>query len=322
VSEESSNPNGLVEAALAAQTPSPTPETPTDPPANTETPETVETPETPEGETEESSSDAASIIEYIRDELGEDLSGQFNDDKKLLESLLNARKLVGQRDEDATYGKQLRAILGGNEGALQEFLAGKQQAAAPPAQQQPSNQPVSYEQYQLMATQVASGKASAAVKDRWEKLQEDFGRKAFEMVFQNPMQAAFEDRIKALESQFDQRLSQREFQDEITAWDKQHAALLYVDGDPTKGYTPLGSRFEAIYSTDTSAVPAGVARATLALKLAQAEQPKANPVRKPPQKAKHQPAIATPPSKAQTQADLLGQIPDFAKLAFHGVKTD
>jgi hypothetical protein len=303
VSEESSAPESLVEAALTSQIPSPEPETTPEPSAEPEV--TPESPEVPEGDAteEEPSGEASSIIEWIRDELGEDLSGQFNDDRKLLESLLNARKLVGQRDEDAAYGKQLRQALAGKEAVLQEFLAGKQQPQETPP---PVNeQPITYEQYQLLQAQIASGKATPAAREKWERIQEEFGRKAFEMAFQNPVQAQLEQRIKVLESQLEQRLSQREMQDAVNSWEKQNASALFINGDQASGLTPLGAKADEIYRTKLAAMPPGVERAQLALELAQASQPKPNPTRKPPQKAKHQPAIASPPEKTKSQEELI-----------------
>jgi len=320
VSEESSAPESLVEAALASQTASPEPETTPEPPAEPDV--APESPEVPEGDATETepSGDAVSIIDWIRDELGEDLSGQFNDDRKLLESLLNARKLVGQRDEDAAYGKQLRQMLAGREAALQEFLAGKQKPQEPPSAA--SEQPLTYEQYMDLQAEAAEANASPEVKTRLAKLQREFGRKVYEMAFHNSVQAQLEERVKELESRLEQRLSQREVQDEIDSWDKQHAAVLYVNGNAENGFTPLGSRFESIYRTELADMPHGAKRANLAMKLALAEQPKPNPTRKPPQKAKHQPAIATPPAKAKSQADLIDEGWSFDKLAYFGIKPE
>jgi hypothetical protein len=317
VSEEPTGPESLVEAALAAQTPS-QPETPTEPPAEPET--APESPEEPEGATtdEEPSGEDASLLEFVRDELGKDLSGKFKDDAEFLKWAVNAESLIGKRDEDAVYGKQIRQLLAGNEAAFQEFLSGRQQAQATP--QPAAEQPVSYEQWQLMQAQVASGKASPAVKERFERIQDEIARRLYESATVNPLQAAVEQRLQTLESQFEQRLSQREMQDQLSAWDRQNAATLYVNSDPNAGFTPVGKRFEELFQETQAEIPGVLSRAKYALRMAQAEQPKPNPTRKPPQKAKHQPAIAVPPATAKTQADLLDQGLTFAQIAMAAAK--
>jgi len=74
--------------------------------------------------------DNRQIIEYIKEQFGEDLS-HYKDDKELLQGLVNARRLVGQRQEEAKAFQQLRQVLGDE--AIQQLLSGQplQQQGAP-----------------------------------------------------------------------------------------------------------------------------------------------------------------------------------------------
>lgn len=80
----------------------------------------------------------SSFIDEVRDKYGVDLSGKYQSDDAAIEGLVNAQKLVGQRDEYAQLGQQLYPYLN----QIQEFLSSGQQGQNGQTQQpqQPQGQ--------------------------------------------------------------------------------------------------------------------------------------------------------------------------------------
>jgi len=121
------------------------------PPPYVSVPDEVAAKETEEKEDGESEAET-SIIEYVKEAMGEDLGEKYATDDDMLRGLLNARKLVGKREEDA---QKWRALAAAPEETLKSWgysreqaqdiqqAAGQaaQQAAAPPEQAAPAESP-------------------------------------------------------------------------------------------------------------------------------------------------------------------------------------
>ncbi|MBY0513841.1 MAG: hypothetical protein K2P78_08000 [Gemmataceae bacterium] len=81
------------------------------------------------------------LADIIAQEHGIDLRGKYKNDTELLKGMVNALRLVGSRDADAEYGRQMRRY----DVQFREFLASRQQGApgqAVPQQQQPAGDPL------------------------------------------------------------------------------------------------------------------------------------------------------------------------------------
>lgn len=232
--------------------------------------------------------DDASLLAYVKEKYGEDLTGKYADDDAMIRGLVEAQKLVGRRNEEAEAWRQFQKAIAGRERDLQAFLDGKQ---AEPAKEPPKNgEPPEYNpawRYQI--TQDANGNwvpAQGAPKDVVEKYRTYLAWKDAQLdaIVRDPQQflgdllnrksQELEERAKQA---LDQRLAVQAEQMQVSNWFTANKGLLYTqDGKETT----VHARAKTLYQTELEGMPDGVKKYQTALRLALAEQPK-SPVKKP-----------------------------------------
>lgn len=223
-----------------------------------ETPTEEEEPEAPAAEEEEAEEepeaegepdDDAEWLRQTGDELGLDLS-KYKTRKDALAGLGNAAKKLGERDDYAKFGRELLAHYAGREDELQAILEGRAQRQQP-APATTDDLPKTPEEAELLRSQIrvnddgevvpVKGAPPDAVA-RYQRYSQELQRRLHAALFQPKeffrQQAGIDPEAQAQQLQQQIQLSalQREQQD----WVDRHAKDLWVDGDQSKGLTPLG----------------------------------------------------------------------------------
>jgi hypothetical protein len=181
--DESSSPASL-EKEIAAEAA----ETATETEVETEGTTTAETSTETESEEEEIQSGQETVqdtptdrqlIEWAKENFGEDVE-HYADDAEMLRGLFEARRLVGQRNEDAILGKRYRE----HQEEFEQYL--KTRKEPPPSQSAES--PPTFEQFQLWQTQItdANGQikadAPADLVKKVKQYQDQTARNLFQLA--------------------------------------------------------------------------------------------------------------------------------------------
>lgn len=203
-----------------------------------------------EDEAEEEACDTCEnpVMEFIKEQFGEDLS-QYKNDYELLKGLVNARKLVGQRSAEAQMLNALRARYGDEflndllEGRASGAGAGKQQAA--PADALPEfdeswlSQVARDENGNLVALPGADKSLPEKIikfaKHR-EKLLNDFAKNPREFV----KSLIGEDVANITATVLSEGIRKASSQAAIQDFAAQHKDVLFQKGDPDAGLTEFG----------------------------------------------------------------------------------
>lgn len=214
------------------------------------------------GEGEEVSDGA--IRQYFVEEYGEEaerILGKYGDDRNVLRGLYNAAKMVGQRDQDAELGRQLRPYAR----QIAEYLQGGGQAPAPaqagqsPPAAEMSQKDVLAEFQELrqrvLAVDPSSGQAvynpqsSAGDRQRYLELVQTIQKRQVEFGL-DPERALgpVADKIaqRVMEQVWGQMQQGQAVQQEDTwlhQYERQNSPWMYVNGNPELGFTPAGQEF-------------------------------------------------------------------------------
>ena len=305
------------------------------PDADDTTPEGDEPPETedePVAETEgvdespepeETDTDPQGFTKWYDQRYGRSYSGQFKTDQEFVDALFEKDKLVGQRNEDAQKLKQLRDRIG--EERLESLLVNE---PAKPADSKPApdaNMPRSVDEYLLLQDAAGRPDATPATRDKYNAAQ-----KALLKRFIAPdapqqdaesISAQIEKVVAERMEKYTQTADERQAEDRTKAaeshWIQENIAKLYVDGDPQRGLTPLGTRVDEIIRTDPDLreTKSKLAQWRLSLKMAIAERPAPKQPRTPSQKARRQAAVKTGTPKEKTVDELFADGKSLAEVA-------
>ena len=237
------------------------PVTPSQPETETDTTPAPETPETPEGEPEgnEEEEDNGDLLSYIRDTHGEDLSSLYQTPEAAIKGLLASHRLVGKRDEDASYGKGMRELLKGREEQLAAFIQGdtpqKPSENGKPKQRELEDFPEDADTWRFQIVQdETTGKlkpvdgAPPNVVEDYREYQSALARRMTEMARDWKKIKELPDQIKTRFTEAQNQTKEQRENAALTEWENQYKDALYVGGDKNK-LTPEGNRTAAKYNT-------------------------------------------------------------------------
>ena len=210
---------------------------------------------TPAKAVEEPSAPSTKIMEYL-DSIGGTFAAKYASDAEALTGVVNMQRLIGQRDEDAQYGRQVRSY----EKEFHEFLkAYKQQ---PPGQQPPPQQPqpleYTYEQVQAWRQEIELARAGGnephpETMRHYQAAVEATNRRTFELANSQQPQVTREQIQQQVQQGVQEQFTAARGQEELArqhmtyanTFERDNAHWIYTDGDPSKTRTPQGQRFFA-----------------------------------------------------------------------------
>ena len=209
---------------------------------------------TPAKAVEEPSAPSTKIMEYL-DSIGGTFGPKYASDAEAMTGVVNMQRLIGQRDEDAQYGRQVRSY----EKEFQEFLNAKQ---PPPGQQPPPQQPqpleYTYEQVQAWRQEIELARAGGnephpETMRQYQAAVEATNRRTFELANSQQPQVTREQIQQQVQQGVQEQFTAARGQEELarqhaayaTTFERDNAHWIYTDGDPSKTRTPQGQRFFA-----------------------------------------------------------------------------
>lgn len=287
----------------AASAPAPAEETPPDEPAG----ETAEAASEPPEETPPD--DDAQLLQRMDELTGYRLSERYTSTDEALRGLGHALKMLGQRDEDAQFGRSLREKYGDR---LEAIL--KEAPASAPAETPGSPLPDSYDAYESLrdAAHIRSkepGYESDPVYRRGVEATRALAQRTFDTIKQfEGLQEQVGELRQQLESQQQTYQATSSQQAEVSWWHA-HQDEMCQKGD-WKALTPLAKRIvETIQSDEDCQALAQSRGPQAALDVARAKvlasQPKPKPTKPVSPHAVHQPGVAPSDHRAMTPDELL-----------------
>ena len=268
----------------------------------------------PDGAAED---DATRIATFYAENFNPNATGKFKDDWEFLRSHREMETMLGQRNEDAALGKQLR----GHEQEFQQYLTSRSQQQ-PVAPSQPEQVP-NFEAFRLLQQQVvrdpdtgrpvpAEGAPPDAVQ-RLERALEAQQRTIHDLTYnpQKVLAPLFQAQSQILQQQAAAVVEQqtRAAQDRgyVQQYEQANSNWLYRDGqNPASGITPQGQRFQDYCG---QAAQAGVSTmggvlnyATMAMRAEAVGQPRTLPTKP---AAQRKPDVAQQQTATPTEAELI-----------------
>lgn len=324
--------DAMARASQGQDQPQPPAEPPTEPPAEPTAPvepaasaepavdsDATATPAEPasdQPDPEQPDAEQRKLLEFVDQGWGSNFSQKYKDDAEFISGAVHADKLLGQRNEDAIYGRNVRQ----HEAQFREFLRQSQTAQQPPqaAGQVPPPQPQpqgpSWEQIKAWRNEVARDgeNASPQAREGMEQFNNDALQTLHELRMQ-PGQFAMQHLAPHLAPQVAQVTRQTMGQvdsanaevNQVQAFMREHKDWLYHNGQmgppENRNYTPDG-QWVTDYAIDLEkqgrvfgALALDHARKTLYEYRVQQQQQhqgiKPKPVKP---AAQHQPAVAAP----------------------------
>ena len=268
----------------------------------------AEPPADPSDDDEASDSD---IRTWIKENLDCDVS-QYNTDEDAIKGLVEARRTLSRRDEDAEYGRQVRDLLKGREQEVIDMLRGEGNKK-PPEPDKKGELPT-WEELQLLSVRAADENAPPALREKYSQLQADVARKMFSLA-RDPesfLAPILEKVVRDVEARAQQAaasvVGQSEQAASMRSWESQNKQLIYANGqDASGGLSPIGQevvKVDALLAEDGVTDP--LRRLNRALEFAVNKHRGATPPpKKMPNKVGRQPAIATRDAQADKTEDEL-----------------
>ena len=290
-----------------------TPETPneeqtTEEPTDEDVTESGGDEEAESAEEEGGEQEGTALINFLKEHFGEDLS-HYGNDYEALKALINARKLVGKREEDAILAKRLRERFGDD--YIEKLLSEEG-----PPQQQVNPEEIQKQWQQAMADIVewnddwlkevyrdeegklvpmpgadkdVVDKIMRFVKHR-DKIVNEFAKNPRRFFYYHLQE--FMPIIKSMILQDVQEIQKTQVkQQEAVNWVTQNASILFENGDPEAGLTPLGEEIIELAATfmeagvqDKEAAIRKAGEFTLQRKQMQAPKPKTELYATPPKR--------------------------------------
>ena len=191
---------------------------------------------------------------YVKEQFGEDLAEVFKTPEEAVKGLLEARRTIGRRDEDAQYGKAVKELLKGREKQLAAFLAG----AKPETETRKIGAPESVEDFpddaENWALQIREDEkgqlvpapgAPADIVDKYKSYQRAVQKRLLEIAKSWPKLKTLPDTVEQTAAGIQQQQHVAAEERAILDWQSQYKSVLFVDGDDKGSLTPEGKRVEA-----------------------------------------------------------------------------
>lgn len=216
----------------------------TEEPAEAVTDEPAETPAEDDGD----------FFKYVKDQFGEDLTEVFKTPEEAVKGLLEARRMVGRRDEDAQYGNAVKALLQGREKDLAAFLAGSKPEQDRQIKAIPENVedfPEEAENWVLQIRQDDKGEmipapgAPSDIVDKYKAYSKAVQKRLMEMARSWPKIKQLPDAVNQTAAGIQQQQLALAEEKAILDWQAQYKSVLFVDGNEKGSLTPEGKRVEA-----------------------------------------------------------------------------
>jgi hypothetical protein len=305
---------GMLSAAetKAAETTTTPPETqPTETPAEETAPEPAEAVTDAEPDEPETSEDEArEYLLAVAQERGIkiDLS-KYKTGEDAIAGLLQTAKKIGERDEDAEYGRNLRTAIGGKESEILALLQGSPEPK-PASKDASKNAPPEFDpawKYQIVQNDkgewVSAPGAAPEIPGKYRKYLEWRERQLDDLArdptryFDELLQQKSQDIEKRAREAAAQETATYRTQVAIESWASQRAAKLFANGkDYGDGFSPFGQEVDKIQNELLAEGMTNVlARLSRAEEIAAARMTAGSngkPTKRVPPKAIRQPAIA------------------------------
>ena len=269
--------------------------------------------------------DERNLLRILDEHYGEKTLGQkYATDDDAIRGLINAHHLVGQRDADAELGRALR----GKEREILDFLEGKSQQVPLPAPQPPQEGPPDYDPAwaHQVVTDPQTGRPTAAPGAPTDVVSKatqyyEWREKQLDALARNPadsLRPEFEKWAGDIQEQsrtaLQAQLGESEERNLLRDWEEKNRNFLYINGNPSHGFTPQAQRFITYHDQLASmGVQSQGHRLEVATQLMAAEQvstqqPQQAPPPKPTNKAVRQPAVHGGAPQGLTHEDRVSQM--------------
>ena len=219
-------------------------EKPVEEPAEAVVDEPAETPPEDDGD----------FFKYVQDQFGEDLTEVFKTPEEAVKGLLEARRTIGRRDEDAQYGKAVKALLQGREKDLAAFLAGtkpEQDRQIKAIPEDVEDFPEDAENWVLQIRQDDKGEmipasgAPADIVDKYKAYSKAVQKRLMEMARSWPKIKQLPDAVNQTAAGIQQQQAAQAEEKAILDWQAQYKSVLFVDGNDKGSLTPEGKKVES-----------------------------------------------------------------------------
>lgn len=258
-------------------------------------------------------------------------SAKYKSDSDFIESLRNAKGLIGQRNDDAVIGKLYRD----HASEFQEYLTGRgrqpEPAAAPPPD---AGKPLPYHDYRHWSslrdpnTGRLPSHAPPGMEARLSEMDALVAESAYNQAVNpaamlQPVLEQYGQHIltEAQRSALEQAQSAQQLH-EAESWGGQNANWLFINGDRNQGRTAAGQKFYDQFVRLENYGGSVGERCDAAMQLARITQPVKAPKVPTPQ-ATRKPASAAPPARDPTSDEVIDQMFDsddpnaFFKVCAH-----
>ena len=265
--------------------------------------------------------DGGDLFQYFEQAFGDNsLRTKYGGDPaKALAGLYEASRKVGERDDDAVLARNLKDRLGTD--GLQSLLD-----ATPKAK---NGLDFTAEQLEAWQAQIDTGKAPQKVVDQYTEAQAAVTRAVVQLAtkpeaFVRQLIEPHLTEMQKMREELEQRVTSTQQVSQRDAWMQKNAKALYNNGDPAAGFSPTAVEAGKIHDSHPSLrnLPAGsVERMSLALELAQAKAPKAQPTKPVNPNAVRTPALGAGATDLPTVRDLVFKgkpIAEVTKLLAEG----
>jgi hypothetical protein len=315
---------GVEDALMATAADPPPADPPVDPPADPpptdpKPPEPGDPPPAPAPEPSPEPTPAPApappnIRQLVQSEWGVDMS-PYQSDYEAIRAMVEAKKLVGVRNDDAVLGRAIRDS--GREGDVRAILSGQQpQPPQPPAPEPEA--PVSIQELRYLATQVTrdeSGRlvpvpgAAPDAANRFQQAEERY-QAQIDRVVTRPeevvapvIQKQLAEFQSQIQRQWDLQQQQARQAQEIAGWAQQNASWLFNGGNPQQDVSPQGRQCCQLFDRAVSSGMPPNAALEYATAVVRSQQPQQPPPPQPKPQATRQPAVGTPPAETEEQLE-------------------
>lgn len=225
-------------------------------------------------------------LQWLEEATGYKLADRYQSDEALAQGVKHAFQLIGQRDEDASFGRAIRQRLSPEQ---VERLLAADDAAKPPRPDDKGDEPedllpASYQEYELLLEKARNHEdPNDPVYRRAVRAARALGQRSFETVRQfDEVRRELADVKKAMED-YQGRFQATTEEQRLREWSAAHAGELWQQDDPQR-LTAFGEQVAHAYDTDprcTSKPEKSLERWDLAYLVARANQPPVRQAREP-----------------------------------------
>jgi len=217
---------------------------------------TAAPPVEPEPDPEKATIAEDDLMKLVDEQFGGNFASKYKTDDDFLKGVVEAQKMIGHRDVDAEYGRQMRQY----EPYLQQYMTQQQT----PEPEKPAQQPqLTYDQAKILANQVRQNPETGELEPvpgappgavgQLQEHSERIRRAAHDMAY-NPEQyidSLVEQRMEQVPQYVQQTVSKAEADTrsrmESETWIDSNKQWLFNGGDQANGFTATGNTFLTEY---------------------------------------------------------------------------